>query len=167
VVNDVANNTLPVENYFTCEYRTDFQQMINRGYAVDYGEYVYSSTYDMGEWWSSKEIYPNAPLTVNAGNLHVAGSGPNAVLQVSVAGNSYLGSSRNVLVSINGNTLITQSLSAMNAAIITNNAVPLNNIIAAPTNISIADNFSNTNDRIVAGFYQLEIPAPLRFWRSF
>jgi hypothetical protein len=107
--NNVAGNILPPETSFMYEYRYDYQQRLNWGRATDFGEYVYSSTYDIGEFWASNDIYPASPLQLSAGNLYVAtGSSSNATLQVSFAGNSTLGFSRTVKVNIGGNNAITE-----------------------------------------------------------
>ena len=81
------------------DYVFNYQQQINPGKAVNYGEYVYSSTYDVGEFWSSSDINKTSSLQLAAGNLYVATSGPDASLKVSAAGNSTLGNNRNVKVS--------------------------------------------------------------------
>ena len=52
--NNVSGNTLPAEQNFIYHFRYRFSNMINRGRAGYYGTNVYSSTYDIGEWWSSR-----------------------------------------------------------------------------------------------------------------
>ena len=119
----LAGNTLPAEPYFIYHYRYDFQNMINRGRAVYYGTNVYSSTYDIGEWWSSNEIYPDIPLTINAGNLYAANTSVTPQLNVSVAGNSVVnGASRTINVDINGSTVISSNtILNMNAGVLNGN----------------------------------------------
>ncbi len=166
-VNDVAGNSLPAESYFMYNYRVDFQQMINRGFPTYFGEYVYSSTYDLGEWWSTADIHPGSPVQVNAGNLYVAPTGPDATFRISVAGNSFLAffpnNPRTVQVSSNGTNIISQNLNTVDAQVFTNTAVPLSVINNTSLSFSIADIFSNTNDRIVAGFIDLKYPRSFNF----
>jgi hypothetical protein len=153
--NNVSGNTLPAEPYFIYHYRYDFQNMINRGRAVYYGTNVYSSTYDIGEWWSSYEIYPGSPLTINAGNLYAANVSVQPQLNVAVAGNSVVnGSGRTINISVNGSTVINTPLSVMNAAVLSGN---VSNALINTTNTSfkIADNNSQPDDRIVTGFVDL------------
>ncbi|HVE61003.1 MAG TPA: hypothetical protein VNA26_04245, partial [Chitinophagaceae bacterium] len=57
--NNVAGNTLPVEPYFMHKVGRYFRDRINPGYAVNVGEYLYSSAYDKGEGWSSADIGSN------------------------------------------------------------------------------------------------------------
>ncbi len=77
-VNDIRNNTLPAEPYFIYTYKSDYKQQINRGKGLYYGETIYSSTYDMGEFWSSFDIAGNASRTVTMSSLNVATGGPAA-----------------------------------------------------------------------------------------
>ncbi len=163
-LNDADHNTLDPEPYFIHSYRMDFKQMINRGKAVNgFGEYVYSSTYDVGEFWSSFEIHPGSSLDNTASNLYVASSGPAAVLQTSIAGNSYLGANRTISVSINGSVFINDPLPAMEAKIFSNNAIPLSSIAGNTANFKIVNNSANTNDRIVVGFLNLSYPRLFNF----
>src|SRR6201991_3928892 len=73
--NNVSGTTLSPDPYFIYHYRYDYEKTINPGRAVYYGTNVYSSTYDMGEWWCSGDFYPNIPLVLNAGNLYAANAG--------------------------------------------------------------------------------------------
>ncbi len=63
VVNDVAlgASTLPVEPFFNYTYNYGFRERINPGIAAVVQEYVYSSSYDKGEFFSSGQIYSDTP----------------------------------------------------------------------------------------------------------
>ncbi|HWB25211.1 MAG TPA: C25 family cysteine peptidase [Chitinophagaceae bacterium] len=170
--NNVAGNILQPEPYFMYDYRVNFQENINYGYAVYYGEYVYSSTYDVGEFWATNDIYPGAPRNVNAGNLYVAPSGPSARLQLGVAGNSYLGRNsttgqlRKVVAFVNGTQVIDSSLSAMGAGIFNSSAIAPTVIAgAAPVTFSIqnTNTWGEGNDRIAACFIDLSYPRLFNF----
>ena len=172
-INDAANNvngnTLTAEQNFMYHYRYDFQNIINRGRAVYYGTNVYSSTYDIGEWWSSAEISPSSPLTVNLGNLHASALAAQPVqLNVSVAGNSVVnGSSRTVQVNLNGSNVISDNtLYQMNAKVLSNNNVNQSLITSANTTVAIANINAQVNDRIVAGFLDLYYPHTFDFGGS-
>ncbi len=52
-INNVAGNTLPADPYFMYTTGKYYRDRINAGYAVNVGEYLYSSSYDKGEGWSS------------------------------------------------------------------------------------------------------------------
>ncbi len=155
--NNVNGNSLPAEPYFIYHYRYNYQKTINPGRAVYYGTNVYSSTYDIGEWWCSGDFYPNKPLILNAGNLYAANaSSVTPQLNVSVAGTSIVnGSSRTITVAINGSTVITtNSITNMNAGII-NGTVNNSSINTTNTTFTISDINNLINDHIVVGFIDL------------
>lgn len=170
--NNIAGNTLPAEPYFMYDYRVNFQQNINYGYAVYYGEYVYSSTYDVGEFWATNDIYPNQPYNVNAGNLYVAAAGPNAYAQMGVAGNSYLGQNsstrqvRKISLLLNGAKVIDSSLYPMDAGIFNSQGIAPSVISKAnPVSFSIVNTntWGETNDRVAASFISLTYPRQFNF----
>ena len=161
-VNDIANNTLPPEPYFMYDYRVDYQQRINFGKPVYFGEYVYSSTYDMGEFWASFDVTPTSPMQLITDSLYVAGNGPDASLQVSVVGNSFLGSNRTVKVDINGNNIISNNLYTINAAIL-NNPVTVSQINTPTVSFTFSDINGDINDRIAVGFVDLKYPRLFNF----
>lgn len=165
-VNDVANNTLSPEPYFMYDYVFNYQQQINPGKAVNFGEYVYSSTYDVGEFWTSRDITPSSSLQLAAGNLFVATTGPNATLKVSAAGNSTIGTNRNVIVSLNGSQVINAPLFMMNAEIFSNNNINPVLINTANSNFTfsvISNESDGANDRISIGFVDLNYPRLFNF----
>ncbi|MEP6465753.1 MAG: C25 family cysteine peptidase, partial [Parafilimonas sp.] len=167
-VNDVAHNTLPADQSFLYHYRYDFQNMLNRGRAVNLGTNVYSSTYDIGEWWSSNEITPGSALTLNAGNLFAATTSTvTPQLNVAVAGNSAVLGSKAINVAINGSNVISYSnLVGMNAAVLNNNSVNASLINTAATSFVISMTNTNPggeNDRIVTGFIDLSYSRQFNF----
>ena len=162
-VNNIAGNTLSPEPYFTYTYRKDFKDIINRGKAVDFGEYVYSSTYDVGEFWSSNEFYPGGGVNDAATDLNVAAGFGTASLRIAVAGNSYLGGGRLVKASINGINYISQGLGPMDAKIMTSTSIPLSTFSSNVANTSVTVVNNNTNDHIVAGFIELTYPRLFNF----
>lgn len=162
-INDVANNTLPADQSFLYQYRYNFQNMLNRGRAFYYGTNVYSSTYDIGEWWSSNEISPSTPLTISAGNLYAATTG-TPQLNVSVAGNSVVnGANRTINVAVNGSTVISSTgITFMNAGVLNGT---LNNSLLNNTNTTFTITNINTlkDDRIVSGFIDLSYDRQFNF----
>ncbi len=170
--NNVAGNTLAPEPYFMYDYRVNFQQNINYGLPQNYGEYVWSSTYDVGEFWSTNDIHPGTPLQVTAGNLYLATSGPNASMQVGVAGNSFLGTDnlghvRSVQAFINNTKVIDSILQPVDAGIYHNNSIPLSIINSNPNvSFSVADYNPydpDNNDRIAVCFIDLDYPRLFNF----
>jgi len=86
-VNNVAANVLPPDPYFMYTFRQHYKTKINPGFAAVVGEYVFSSSYDPGEGWSSRDIAPSSPLS-DTYNLFPYLSGPNASILVAGSGNA-------------------------------------------------------------------------------
>ena len=155
--NNVAGNTLPAEPWFIYSARNNFKDRINNGIAlVAGGEYVYSSTYDQGEMWATQDIYPASPLSINLANLHVAPAGPNAIFSMSVAGNAP--NLRTYTAGINNTQVISAQLNSFEARVDKNPSVPLSVLSSNSTTITITNKSGNVNDRIAAGFTQLDYP---------
>lgn len=166
--NNVSGNTLPAEPYFIHSLRKDFKDQIHRGKAVYFGEYVYSSTYDVGEFWSSADVYPSSnsggtPAVFNNALTYAAASGPTPLLNVAVAGSSILGGSRRVGVSINGVEKINQSLGNFDAVLLTTSNITLSEI-ATTADIRVSNlNNAQPNDRMVVGYIELQYPRTFNF----
>ncbi len=119
--NNVAGNTLPAEPYFTYTKGLYFKDKINNGYFFDVGsgtgtnEHLFSSSYDIGEGWTSNDIEDTldfgkptkyGTLTTNYfSNLHPASSGPAPFIRMSVSGNA-AHSGRYYHVLLNGDSVL-------------------------------------------------------------
>ena len=84
-VNNVAGNALPPDAYFMRRVSQPFKSQYNRGYAVVLNEYVYSSSYDLGEGWASGDAGPCCDLFKEFTGLNVYTAGPANSLSVYVA----------------------------------------------------------------------------------
>jgi|688.fasta_scaffold03384_18 hypothetical protein len=145
-VNDVAGNTLPAEQYFTYTFRKAFKEMINPGFAVDLkAAYVYSSSYDPGEGWSSRDIFAGFARTESMGDLAVFPGGPAAVLSVTASGNTF--TARNIQVSINSTSIINEPLNYFAAG--TNQANFASSVIGRPGGDQITLGSTTADPRLV------------------
>lgn len=113
--NNVAGTSLPVEPYFMYTAGKYFKDRINSGYAVNVGEYMYSSSYDKGEGWSSNDIvssFDTACVATYGKNLFVfknlnvykLGQAPAPEFKIAVSGN--LVNQRRYLAKINSDSVI-------------------------------------------------------------
>jgi hypothetical protein len=137
--------------------KADGGMYINKGFAVNYGEYVYSSSFDIGEMLSSDEIYPGNGRQAALGNLQpAANTGVNARIRVSWAGSSP--GARDVTLSLGSTPFITRRISGFQAFRDSN--INVNAADLAGANLSLVVNNLSTNgtDRIVAGFCEIEYP---------
>lgn len=86
--NNVSGNTLPQEPYFMNTRGVYFRNEINMGYGLYLGEYVYSSSYDIGEGWTSNDVAPGLPAYISFDSLNIFTGGPNPSFNFAVAGNA-------------------------------------------------------------------------------
>jgi hypothetical protein len=117
----------------------------------------------MGEMWSSFDIYPATPATVNLSNLTVATNGPAASFRVGMIGSSPSGSQnqspardRRIKVELNNSSIIDTVLNQFEARVNVNPSVPVSLISSNAAaikiyNSSIPSNV-NPNDRVVCAF---------------
>ena len=160
LANNVAVNTLRPEPYFIYTAGTYFKDRINPGYAAVVGEYLYSSSYDKGEFWSSQDIAPGAPLTSILHNLSPYTGGPDASIRFGASGNAL--NSRSVKVTVNGNTVKESVMDYFNDTV-TQAAFPVSMLGTNPASIQIINTSSTGSDRMVASFYELTYPRQFSF----
>lgn len=160
--NNVAGNTLPAETNFTHTVRLNFRDKINRGEAVNVGEDVYSSTYDVGEGFSTTDI-TNATGAYKKpfGNLFLFSGGGAASLSVGLAGNS--GRNRNIRVNINSFTAINQTFSSYVNSVQTNSNIPLSTLNGTTDSVAISIVTTDNFDRVVSQFAELKYPRQFNF----
>ncbi len=160
--NNVAGNTIPAEPWFIYTFRNNFKDRINRGIALVAGsEYVYSSTYDQGEMWSSPDIYPASPVSISFNNLHVAAGGPAASFSTAMAGNAP--NQRDYTAEVNNTPIAGGKINAFEARIDKNSSVPLSVLSSNNAAVRITNKSANVNDRIVSGFVELVYPRQFDF----
>jgi Peptidase family C25 len=167
--NNVAGNTLPVQTWFWHSYRKNFTENINPGFAgVVATDYVRSSTYDVGEGFSTNEMYSQVEKRDTISNLYVFAAGPASTAKFVGAGTALNirtaqmtltnGAQSDVVVSTNFDSFNTFEASKNNVnnnaltgaqiyAILKNN----NSVLAAP------------NDRVVVSYYQIDYPRQYNF----
>lgn len=162
--NNVATNTLPAEPYFMYTAGRYFGDQINAGFAAVIGEYVYSASYDKGEYWSTSDISPSSPRTDAQSSLFAYTSGPAASIKFGASGNAL--NSRNIQVSIN-NTLVKDTVCDYFNDIVGKAVVATSLLSSGTANVTFTDvSTSNppvTTDRMVVSFYELTYPRQFNF----
>jgi len=163
-VNNVAGNALPAEPYFLHTAGQYFKNRMNNGYAVNVGEYLYSSSYDRGEGYTSTEIAKNGSLPVTLGNLFVYTGGPAAKLKIAASGNVI--NARRFKVTINADSVWGNQLDFFGYTLDSVN-FPLSLISTHTANISVTNQTTCTpsacpsSDRMVV--HKIEITYPRQF----
>ena len=159
--NNVVGNVLPVETSFTYNHRINIKDRINRGFAINVGEDVYSSSYDLGEGFSSRDITkPNNNLSIPLGNLYQANAGA-ATLFAALGGNS--DKARSATVAINTSTIITQNLNSYNNVVYNGN-VPLTALNAGNNNTAFVNIVTTDDfDRLIVNYVELRYQRQFNF----
>lgn len=160
VANNIAGNVLPVSPYFIHTAGRYFKEIINPGYAEVVGEYVYSSAYDKGEFWSTQDIRPGGPRTDAMDNLFPFAGGPAAVIKFGASGNAQ--NIRTVRVSVN-NTLVRQSQMDYFNDTVTQVSFPVTLLGSGTNNIQFANSSVTPTDRMVVSFYEISYPRIFNF----
>ena len=164
--NNVAGNTLSPEPFFTNSIRFNFTDKINRGYSQNVGQDLYSSSYDIGEVFSTNDIQLNSPysFSLNA-NLYFA-SNNNINLIAGIVGNANLYTApRTVNVLLNNSPVFSKSVPDFNFEIDTAtsiNAAYFNNTGTENFTVTIS-NTTNTFDRAVLSFAELQYSSKFNF----
>ncbi len=137
------------------------RQYVHRGFAVNFGEYVYSSAYDRGEMMSSEDIFPDQEtfqITNRTGRfsqLLPFTGGPQAKMRYSLAGSAP--NSRSVRFLINDVAVGERGISQFNALVDSFSINPAS-LNPASVEIGVKNLSSNRTDRIVVGFVELDYP---------
>jgi hypothetical protein len=164
VPNNVAANVLAPEPYFMYTAGRYFNEQINSGFAAVIGEYVYSSSYDKGEYWSTRDIYPGTPKTDPQASLYPYLSGPAGFIKFGASGNAL--NTRNVQVKIN-NTLVKDTICDYFNDVVGAAAVPVSLLTTGTADISFINSATTVpvvaNDRMVVSFYELTYPRQFNF----
>ena len=162
LTNDTTSNVLPVEPYFMYTTGTYFHFQINPGLAYVLEQYIYSSSYDVGEFWSSDFSSQGSPVSDNQNNLFIYNGGPSANLKFGAAGCS--DTLRNIQVKVNNVVFKDTALNSFND-IVSNVTVPLTSLNTATTNFQFINNSQAVTyaDRLVVSFYELNYPRQFNF----
>lgn len=163
-LNNTAGNVLPADPYFMRRIEVNYRNQINKGYAAVIGEYVFSSAYDIGEGWTSNDIYPccglsNVLLDVNR---YSGGPANSVMVTTAVAGNALY--TRDLVVKINNSTILQTPMPYFNYRKDTIRNLPLS-ILTSPSfiGVSINGNSSNPNDRVVVSAFSVTYPSTFNF----
>lgn len=160
VVNDVQNTTLQPEPYFMYTAGNYYKNKLNPGFAAVVGEYVYSSSYDKGEYHSSQDITPANPLTTSLANLYVYAAGPNSTLRFGASGNAL--NPRTIRVSVNG-TDVKDTLMEFFNDLHTTAPVPTSLITSGTAAVKFTNTSPITSDRMVVSYFELTYPREFNF----
>ncbi|HZG23435.1 MAG TPA: C25 family cysteine peptidase [Chitinophagaceae bacterium] len=158
--NNVTNNNMPAEPYFMHTAGRYFKEIINPGYAAVIGEYVYSSSYDQGEFWSTQDISPGNPRVLVENNLAVFAGGPAATIRFGVTGNAQ--NVRSARVSVNGMLVRETAITYFNDSVV-QAGVPTSILASNAATVQFTNTSATPTDRMVVSFYELTYPRQFNF----
>ena len=167
--NNVAGNALAAEPFLMYTEKYDFKEIVSRGYAQPVPEYIYSSSYDIGEMLSSNEIYTDS-LTKCCGytsplyyrNFYpYTGSSNTCTVKVAAAG--VAPNSRNVKLSLGSYNYGDIQLNAFESKtqIFTN--IPVSAIPTGTGTYKTNNTCPTPYDRIVINYIDITYPRLFKF----
>ncbi|MEP6675110.1 MAG: C25 family cysteine peptidase [Ferruginibacter sp.] len=150
--------------YFMRRIEYQYNYLINRGYAAVVGDYVFSSSYDSGEGWTSDDTQPCCDQTKEFQNMNVYTAGPADGVSFTIAATGNALNGRNLRVKLFQNTIVDTAMPYFNYVKISRTGLPLS-LLQSPDYLPIYMNgtSSNPNDRIVVSNISLTYPAKFVF----
>jgi hypothetical protein len=160
VANDLSGPLPAAEPYFMHKAGIYYKDKINAGFAAVVGEYVYSSSYDKGEFWSSNPIRPSTPLTTAISGLPVYTGGLDATLSYGAMGDAL--NARTLRVSLNSNLLVDTIMdyfTDINSTI----PIPVSMISGGTASVNFTNTSGISTDRLVISYFEINYPRLFNF----
>ncbi len=159
--NNIVGSPTP-EPYFMYTTGAYYKTKINAGYAALVVDYVYSSSYDQGEGWSSTDIDSAGVNSTSQTNLfpYTGAGAPQSTFKINAAGNAL--NPRNFEVKINATSILTQTMDFYDYV---KAVVPINTslISSGTANIDVINHAGLKPDRMVIAQYELTYPRQFNF----
>jgi Peptidase family C25 len=157
---NVANGALAPEPFFIYNLSKYFSNKVHGGRAELVGNaYTYSSSYDIGEGWSSDDIGTNGTVDLNYSgsslSVYTGPGAPDPVMKINAAGNAV--NPRYFKVTINGDSIAGQTVDYYDYARL-EKTIDLSKITGSNVNIQITNKCPNPNDRMVLATFELLFP---------
>jgi hypothetical protein len=159
-INDVAGNSLPAEPYYMHSAGTFFKAQQNAGFAAVITEYVYSSTYDQGEGWTTGNIGRTTATEFTLGTfgsmkIYTGAGAAESRFRINAAGNAL--NARQFVVKINGTPIDTQQMDYFDYVKL-NYPIDASLLTGATTTVTLRNNTAVNSDRMVVAMFQIDYP---------
>jgi hypothetical protein len=159
--NNVGANTLPAETYFMYTYGFYFRDRLHNGYAVNVGEYLYSSAYDKAEGWTSVDIGRGNSHSSAFPNLYpYTGAAPGPKFNIAVSGNAI--NPRRYRVRINNDSILGNYVDYFNYSLDTA-SFPISYISTNGGIVHVTNAGTVAGDRMVVHKYEITYPRTYNF----
>jgi Peptidase family C25 len=162
--NIIAGNTLPASPYFMRKIEQHYRNIINKGYAAVIGEYVFSSSYDIGEGWSSVGVGPGSPLSKDFTGLNRYAAGPPNSVTFTIGASGYTLYARDLVCRFYSTPVLQTPMPFFDYVKDTVRNLPLS-LLLSPTNlpVSVGTTSSNPNEGMVVSNFSVTYPATFNF----
>lgn len=159
-----APGAMVPEPYFMRQLDVYYKDRMNRGYAKDYGQYVFSAAYENGEGWTSGEITSAFTQTISGINVAPGAPANSVSFRIRTFSNTDF-NSRTTAASIGSTQVIAPSTTYNTSEFIgTANNLP-NTILSPSTNVTV--NVASLNpaitDRNVIAMMGITYPSTFNF----
>lgn len=161
--NDLTGNTLSPEPFFIHTAGNYYKDRLFGGAAQLVGtSYVYSSSFDEGEGYTSGDIGTNANVTTTFSALspYTGAGAPSPLVRVHAAGNAV--NPRYFRINLNGDSVHAASMDFYNYAKVSK-PVNVSQISSGTAAIQIVNRCANAGDRMVVAQVELEYPRTFNF----
>jgi hypothetical protein len=160
--NNVADNILPEEPYFMNIRGAYFKDVLNPGYNINVGLNVYSSSYDIGEGYTSNDIFPGFDLARILDSLNLYSGGPAGAFKITAVGNAP--NSRNIKVKFYNNSAVIDEPMPFYSYIKKEINVPVSAFLS-PDFLLVEVGTTSTikTDRIVVSSLEIKYPSKFNF----
>ncbi len=163
---NTAPSTATPDAYFMRSIDSFYHRIQNRGFANQVGEYVYSSSYDAGEGWTSGDASSCCALFQLFTGLNVYRSGPqnSLTLRAYAAGNAP--NPRSFVIKFYGNPIDSVPMPYFDYAKMVRTNLPLSLLPNNGGNLLISANGNNLpvpTDRVVIARLGITYPATFNF----
>ena len=141
-----------------------YRNIINKGYAAVIGEYVFSSSYDIGEGWSSVGVGPGSPLSKDFTGLNRYAAGPPNSVIFTVGASGYSLNARDLVCRFYNTPVLQTTMPFFEYVKDTVRNLPLS-LLLNPTNlpVSVGTTSSNPNESMVVSNFSVTYPATFNF----
>lgn len=163
LINDITNNpggsSLTPEPYFMYTLGNYYKAKLNQGFASVVGEYIYSSSYDKGEFYSTADIKPSGPVTTTINSLFPYSGGPAATMAFGACGNAL--NERNIRVTVDGAVVKDTVMNYFNDL---KTGVVLSGLSSSGTvNVTFQNNSAVSTDRMVVSYFEINYARQFNF----
>ncbi|MBC7935801.1 MAG: hypothetical protein H7Y86_10665, partial [Rhizobacter sp.] len=165
VVNTAPSAATP-DAYFMNTINSYFNNKQNRGLAVEVKQYVYSSSYDKGEGWTSNDLINGGNFNFQVQGLNLYSGGPvnTYSMKVHAAGNAP--ANRNLVVKVNSIEVFNEAMPDFDYKKASITGLPLSQLVSQNNSVTFSTNGSVNappTDRIIVALTGITYPATFNF----